>query len=220
MKFKSYLLENSENLLEQSIAMKGDWEDGVEQISTMSEMMKLKWVLLDNILIPKLNKSFEFRQLRNSLEFVLGYWDTETLETKLGLEEKKVFEVILRIGLSRYKSIEQKLGYKKLINVNGVALLSKYRQNGIALIIYKYLINELNYTILGDKEQYFGARKLWARLSKDLDVQVDIIDANTKTKIIDNVVLHHGNYDSDFDKALWSYKEDKENLRSVLTKIK
>jgi hypothetical protein len=217
--FKEFAAEDSEDLSEQAIAMKGDWNEGVDKISTMSETMTLKWELINNIKIPNLGKTYEFRKLRNSLEFVLGYWTIQKLKTKLGIEEKPVFETIFRIGLTRYKSVEKKLGHKKLINVDGVAVLKNYTNNGISTIIYKYLVNELNYTILGDKKQYFGARKLWARLSKDLDVKVDIIDIKKKELIHENIVLHHGNYDEDFDKALWDYTESKEHLRSVLTKI-
>jgi hypothetical protein len=212
-------MSESDDLTEQAIAMKGDWDEGVEKISTMSETMTIKWSLLDNIEIPSLGQTFEFRHLRNSLEFILGYWTTETLQTKLGPETKPVFETIFKIGLTRYKSIEKKLNYKKLINVDGVAVLKGYAHNGISTIIYKYLINELNYTILGDSHQYFGARKLWARLSKELDLQVDIIDAKKKETLYTNVILHHGNYDEDFDKVLWDYTDSKEHLRSVLTKI-
>jgi len=221
MTFKKYLLKNSDCILEQAIAMKGDWEEEIDQISTKTEMMKLKWKLVDTITILKLGKKFEFRKLNNSLEFVLGYWSTETLSTKLGYETKPVFETIFKIVLTRYKSIGHKLKYKKLVNVDAVITLNSYTNNGIATTIYKYLVNELDYNILGDEEQYFGARKLWARLSKELDVQVDIIDAKNKEHVTRNIKLHHGNYDKDFDKALWSYNDDnnKKNLRSVLTKI-
>lgn len=204
---------------EQSIAMKGDWQEGVSKISTMSETMILKWQKVDDIMIPKLGKTFELRQLRNSLEFILGYWDVERLNTKIGIEEKNVFETVFKIGLKRYKLVESKLGYVRLINVQGVIVLDEYTNNGISTIIYKYLVNNLKYTILGDEKQYFGARKLWARLSKDLDVRVDIIDISSKTKILENIILHHGNYDKDFDEALWSYENDKTHLRSVLVSI-
>jgi len=215
--FRDELKEKT--LLEQAIAMKGDWQEGVEKIGAMSSMMQLKWNFIDTIKIPRLKKTYEFRQLRNSLDFILGYWDTETIDTKLGLETKPVFEIVFKISLTRYKSIEHNLKYKKLINVDGVAVLNTHTNYGISTTIYKYLVNELDYTILGDKHQYFGARKLWARLSKDLDVKVDIINAKTKTLIKQNIILHHGNYDEDFNEALWSYKDDKEYLRSVLTKI-
>jgi len=214
-KFKDFIY----SINEQSIAMRGDWKEGVSKISGLSELMKNKWLKLDDIYVPKLNNYYEFRQLRNSLEFILGYWTTETLKTKLGPETKPLFEVIFSISLKRYKAVEKKLGYKNLINVEGVAVLENYTHKEISSIIYKYLVNEKKYTILGDKEQYFGARKLWARLSKELDVEVDIIDIEKKTIVHQNIILHHGNYDEDFDNSLWSYTEEKKNLRSVLTGI-
>lgn len=220
IKFRDFLKDELTSLVEQAIAMKDDWEEGLTQISSISKTVTdLKWIFLDNIKISKINREFEFRQLRNSLEFVLGYLDTETLETKLGKETKDVFEVIFKISLTRYKSVESKMGYKRLVNVDGVAVLEKYTGNSIATTIYKYLVNKQGYTILGDEKQYFGARKLWANLSKELDLEVDIIDIKDKKIIQSNVILHHGSFDEDFDKALWSYKDDKKYLRSVLKKV-
>ena len=218
--FKEYFLEDSDDLSEQAIAMKGDWKEGIDKISGTSETVtNLKWVKLGDIHIPELNKSFEFRQLRNSLEFMLGYWRVKEIKTKAGIEKVNIFESVFQIGLSRYKSVEKKLGYKRLINVNGVAVLKGYSGKGISTIIYKYLVNELEYNILGDEQQYFGARKLWSRLSKELDVEVDLIDIKEKKVIESNIILHHGQYDEDFDKRLWSYEDDKQNIRSVLRRI-
>lgn len=85
--------------------------------------------------------------------------------------------------------------------------------------MYKYFVKELKFTILGDAEQYFGARKLWASLSKELDVIVDIYDVKEDKIIHPNVVLHHGNYNNDFDARLWSYSKSKHNVRSILKDI-
>lgn len=224
MKFRK-LLSDSDDLSEQSIAMKGDWNDGLNSLSSMGIMGMKKWNKLLDITkeLPKLSeysKEFSLYQMRNSLIFKLGYWVIELKKTKLGIEKYPAFVSVFKISLTRYKHVENKLKYKKLVNVDSVAVNKDYQHKGISTFIYKYLVNTLNYTILGDKYQYFGARKLWARLSKELDVKVDLIDIKTKTKIKENVILYHGNYDKDFDKALWSYNNNKENIRSVLTGIK
>jgi hypothetical protein len=88
--------------------------------------------------------------------------------------------------------------------------------------MYKYIVNHLGYTIIGDREQYFGARRLWARLSQSLDINVDLVDLSSKKIIDKNVTLHHGKYDEDYDEKLWSFEEDisKEHIRSILTTIK
>ena len=219
MSFKEYLLKDSTDLLEQAIAMKGDWHEGVGTLGQQGEMGMKKWNKLTDITLPKLSHKYEFYQLQNSLLFKIGYWENETIKTKIGDETRPIFTEIFEIGLTRYKSLESKLKYPKLIGVAGVAIISSLHNKGISTFVYKYLVNEMGYTILGDEKQYFGARKLWARLSKELDVKVDIIDAKSKTVIQNNIILHHGKYDEDLDKALWSYKDDKKNLRSVLTKI-
>jgi hypothetical protein len=205
-------------LNEHAIAANGDWEEYVDALSEISETVtNTKWHFIDFV---KLNtNTYEFRQLRNSLIFICGYWEEKDRITKLGKESYKVFTVVFQINLSRQKSFENLMKMKKLVNVDGVGIRQDLTGKGLATIIYKYLVNNLNYTILGDEVQYFGARKLWTRLSKEVDVKVDIIDTNTKKIIFENVILHHGNYDHDFDERLWSYQDDKSHLRSVLTKI-
>lgn len=151
--------------------------------------------------------------------FILGYWTTENIKTKLGIEEKKIFRVILKMSMKRLSNLENKLGLKKLIYIEGVYLLQEYQRNDITKTIYKYLVNEMHYSIMGGEKQYFGARKLWARLSKELNLQVHLVDLTTKDYIEKDVILHQGKYDSDFDERLWSYQKDKEHIRSILVKI-
>ena len=85
--------------------------------------------------------------------------------------------------------------------------------------MYKYFVKEKNYTIVGDSEQYYGARMLWAKLSKNLDLKVDIYNIKKNELLFTDVILHHGKYDSDFDERLWSYSKDKHNIRSILIDI-
>lgn len=214
MKLKSF----DEWVNEMSIAKPGDWDEGVDFLGDMSEYIaSKKWNLLKTFNFG--GKTLELRQLRNSLEFMLGNFHTKTINTKSGKEEKVNFLISAKISLTRIKSVE-KMEYKRVINVDGVFVTKELRGLGVALNIYKYLVNELHYNILGDENQYFGARKLWSRLSKELDVQVDLIDVETREIVEKNVILHHGNYDNDFDERLWNYKQDKKNVRSILTKIK
>lgn len=77
----------------------------------------------------------------------------------------------------------------------------------------------MKFNIIGDSEQYFGARRLWAKLSKEVDVIVDIYDLKSDSIIEENVILHHGYYNSDFDKRLWSFSKDKHFVGSILKDI-
>jgi hypothetical protein len=206
MNFKKYINE-------MSITKKGDWTTSNDFIGEMRRDGLVKYNLLyeqDNI---------KFYQLRNSLTFIVGFDTTEIIDTKSGQETKENFKVIFKIQFTRVKKFE-KIGYNRMIKVNGVVTDSEYQRMGIAKQIYKTIVNELNYTIVGDEEQYFGTRKLWTRLSNEVDINVDIININSKEIIYSDVVLHHGKYDEDFDERVWSYGNEKKNIRPILTKIK
>ena len=85
--------------------------------------------------------------------------------------------------------------------------------------MYKFLVKKEGYIILGDEIQYFGARKLWAKLSKSLDVKVDIIDVDTNKYLEKDVILKHGSEDWEFDNRVWSYNVDKKHIRLLLKDI-
>ncbi len=78
--------------------------------------------------------------------------------------------------------------------------------------MYKFLIKTQGYNIIGDVEQFFGARKLWKSLSNDTDVVVDIIDINAKDYIERNVTLHHGTDD-------WDYEDSLKHIRLILKDV-
>lgn len=104
----------------------------------------------------------------------------------------------------------------KYMNVDGVKVPIENRCKGMALIVYRYFVKQLGFKILGDEVQYFGARRLWSKLSKLVDVQVDIVDITNGNYLEKNVVLHHGTDDWDFDDRVWSYETSKKNRRLIL----
>ena len=194
-------------LTELSIAAIGDWDEGMKELSPYTEnIIELKWNLVDVFKFD--NQKYEFRQMRNSLNFILGSFKNEK------------FYPVFKIFMARQKTTENKLRLKKLVNVNGVAVTQEMQGMGVAKTIYKYLVNQLHFTILADETQYFGARKLWSRLSKELDVTVDVIDIEKKEFLKKNVDIVHGKLDNEFDKEFWSRNDDKKNVRFILTKIK
>lgn len=209
-------IKSFKELFEMSIAKEGDFKDAQDALGIQGEFGMKKFQEIETFSVN--NQELKLFKLRNSLYFKLGYWTIDKFISKIGEEERNIFVEVFHIELSRVKSLEH-LGYSKVVNVDGVATLDKFTNKGIATIVYKYLVNTLNYTVLGDKNQYFGARKLWARLSNELDVGVDLVDIKDMKVIQKNVTLHHGKYDSDFDSRLWDYSEDKKNIRCILTKI-
>ena len=127
--------------------------------------------------------------------------------------------VVFKIELHSIADLGFNLGYKNLYNVFGVAVEKSMQGLGIAKTMYKFIVNVTHINILGDKNQYFGARRLWAKMSKDLDVVVDIVDVKKKIVLDQGVELYHGRHDHDFDQRVWSYSRDKENIRLVMRSI-
>lgn len=148
--------------------------------------------------------------------YKLGDWKIQEKETKQGVIEEKVFQVIFSI---QFKEISIK-GYSNCVTVPGVVVdLNLASKKGLATFMYSYFVKEMGFTIVGDTEQHFGARKLWSKLSNLLDLKVDIYNTKTQEVVFKNVILHHGDYNGDFDKRLWSYSKSKNDLRSILTEI-
>jgi GNAT superfamily N-acetyltransferase len=135
------------------------------------------------------------------------------------------FVPICVINLGRNRAAEYAFtkldpSYKRLVNVNGIYIMPEFRGLGIASRLYKWLVNEQNFTVMGDSKQYFGARKLWAKLSKDSSLTVDLINIKTEKIIMKNVQLHHGD-EFDVDTRLWSTFPDitLKDVRPILRKI-
>ncbi len=204
----------AERLDEMAIAQKGNLKDYGEFLTTyklnvVTDFMKL---IDKNIKIDKLTGyKFELYQFinrkMNEPDYILGYWTTEEVDTKIGIETKKVFRAIWAVQVAKREiSLKQ---YKNVINIDGVFTDEDraFRSKGISTFMYQYLVNKLHYTILGDLEQYFGARKLWTGLSKIKSMQVDVIDLSKNEIIIENAILIHGEKDEEFDKRIWDTEE-------------
>ena len=220
----------AERLEEMAIAQKGNLKDYGEFLTTykknvVNDFMKL---IDSNIKIDKLsNYSFSLYQFTNRKisepDYILGFWTTEDVDTKIGIEKKDVFRAIFALQVSKRNLSISK--YKNVINIDGVFTDEDraFRSKGIATFMYQYLVNKMHFTILGDLEQFFGARKLWTGLSKIKSMQVDVIDLNTNEIIIDNAILIHGEKDEEFDKRIWDTEESDsyiaKNFRCILTKI-
>lgn len=149
--------------------------------------------------------------------YIVGNWVETPCITKLGNVIERAFNKIFYIELLPNK-IAREIGYSNAytVKVVGVSDENNIRKGGIATFMYKYFINMI---LVSDEIQYFGARRLWAKLSKEIDITVDIIDTRTKEVLFKNTILYHGDTDSDFDKRMWSYTKEKHFIRSIMTKI-
>lgn len=220
---------HNERLDEMAIAQRGNLKDYGNFISTYKRgSVEDYMTLIDkNIKIDKLSGyKLELYQIKNRKmnqpDYLLGFWTTEEVDTKVGVEQKDVFRAIFALQIANKPDI---LHYKNVINIDGVFTAEdiEFRRKGISTFMYQYLVNKLHFTILGDLEQYFGARKLWTGLSKIKSMQVDVIDLKENKIIIEDAILIHGEKDDEFDKRIWDTEESDsyiaENFRCILTKI-
>lgn len=207
MKKYSTFSEYIKDLREMSIAGYGDWVPSRDRILLKSsKQLKSEWHFVETVKIQKLE--LDLYKMNTEETYILGVLDAEG------------FETIFHIELKRRKDLESVFKYKNIVNIDGVIVEKNMRGYGIAKFMYKYFVNELDFSILGDEIQYHKARLTWASLSKMDDVIVDIIDIEHDKVIEKDVVLHHGEVDYDFDERVWDYADIKKNIRLVLTKVK
>jgi len=199
-------------LSEMAISGYGDWEGSKSMVSTISSIpLKLNWKYLG--IIESRNKD-KFEVYINSSKDVYVCGNFVTFESG-----DTMFEVDFEIKLNAMYILSKRFKLKNLMNVDGVKVNKDKQGQGIAIAMYKFLVNKEKLTILGDEMQYFGARRLWKRLSASEDMIVDIIDIDKDEYIERDVLLKHGSKDWEFDTRVWSYDVDKKDIRTVLKKI-
>ena len=192
---------------ESPMAILGDWTKKDDLGSKSILLLDIQWDKKDKI------GKYELWKHKKSNSWILGEY-IETNEFN-----KPRFNIVFSIDFTNMKNLGYKFNYKKLYNVSEVGVDNKYRGNGIATNMYKYFVKVQGYSIISDTHQYFGARKVWSRLSNELDILVDIIDTENNVIVKEDVILHHGNQDGDFDKEIWSYEGSKKHIRLVLKDI-
>lgn len=201
-----------EMVSEMSIAGYGNWEPSREMIGTMSAfIIRKNWTVLLEIK-TRLNDSYTVYKLKDS--YIIG-------EFKITSTQDEIFEVYLRIDLREHKSTANDLNiHKRLMNVDGVKVNESVQGLGLATAMYTYLVKNEKMVILGDEIQYFGARRLWSKLSMKLDLTVDIVDVSKGIYLERDVLIHHGLEDWEFDDRIWDYTTSKKNIRLILKEIK
>ena len=205
--FRDYL-----NMLsEMSIAGYGDWEPSAEMLVTMSVfVLHKKWAFVNKIKI----KTLEYSIYKLKDEYIMG----NIITSSTGEQQ---FEIDLKIKLMEHKSTANDLNiHKRLMNVDGVKVNESVQGLGLATAMYSYLVKHEKMVILGDEIQYFGARRLWAKLSMKLDLTVDIVDVSKGIYLERDVLIHHGLEDWEFDDRVWDYTTSKKDIRLILKEIK
>ncbi|EAI5067794.1 hypothetical protein BJL57_09365 [Campylobacter jejuni] len=91
--------------------------------------------------------------------------------------------------LLEYTTKYRGLGYGPFRIVKGVETLQPYWGKGIGKKLYTILVDDFKWVLMGDEEQYEGARNLWTSLSKTPGFNVDIVELVTGKIIAKNVKL-------------------------------
>ncbi len=204
--FREYLRGGKLNEMAQ--ALEGDWfiKDDLGSISTI--MLQKEWNYVEELYGMKLYKC------KSSDAWILG------IVKDVPGQDKPRLGVTFRIDFKNVASIGTKFAIKNLYIVDEVGVSKDKRGFGLASSMYIYFIKKHKYNILGSDEQFFGARKLWASLSRRLDLTVDIIDVKNDKVLEKDTIIHHRDLDEEFDKRVWSYDIDKKHIRLILKDIK
>ena len=216
--FRDHLTEielssaRKEMVNEMSIAGYGNWEPSKEMVGTMSAfIIRKQWNELSKIK-SRMGDSYTVYKLKDS--YIAGEFKTTSTHDE-------IFEVYLRIDLMEHKSTAVHLNiHRRLMNVDGVKVNDDSYGIGLATAMYVFLVEHENLVLLSDEVQYFGARRLWSRLSKRIDSVVDIVDVSKCVYLERDVVIHHGLEDWEFDERVWDYTSAKKDIRLILKEIR
>lgn len=179
-------------------AIKGDYQipNGLRELD--SEQMK-NYTFIGNFSNYEMYRIDKMEDRNDQYDYILGYY------------QNNIFKKIAKIYFNKIDEFYE---------VDTIYVSSNMRGIGIASKLYTYFVKELNYKILGSDMQRFGARRLWSKLSKCEDLNVSILDFNTREIIGSNVRIYHGDLDEEFDERVWSYGVDKKHIRLILKQTK
>lgn len=196
-------------LCEQALAMDGDCDFGKSSYITGG---------INNRAVTSLKniKFFKLPKDSNGIYAIGNYnWDDNAyILAKIGWVEEDKRDRARYLSAIQLESIRDKfkltkLGYKNVHRVVGVETDKSERQNGYGFLLYTLLLTEYDMNILGDFEQYAGARKLWKKLSETDGIQVDIVNIASCTKEFENIKL-----DSISDSRVWLSKSKYDDINS------
>lgn len=138
----------------------------------------------------------------------------------------KIRHQIICAMLLKFTTRYHGLGYGEFRIIKGVETHSSERNKGYGRLFYQKIVDDIGFVLMGDDEQYEGARNLWVSLSKHPGFIVDIVDLINGKIIEKNVDLKDA-----LDPRIWTdeklmltgTKEERKIgrfRRLVLTKVK
>lgn len=171
----------------------GDMNDDMVTHITQQPVLNLR-NYIDRGSFEVLNHTVHLYQIPNSYKHVFG------------IIEKEKFHELGNIILTPIANI---MRYNNVYTIDEIEVANDVRGNGLSTKLYSFLVLNLHMVLMCGNIQFFGARKLWSRLSKHPDIAIDVIDMCTQKIIEKNIVLNHGPDNDDFDTKYWGvYRGD------------
>jgi len=165
------------------------------------------------------DNNFPLLKLKRQPFWRLGLYETLTTNTFGPVEEVDYFRNFLMLDTREVNWLTP-LGFPKVCQVSKVGKDARYKFQGLATTLYRYLVSQQNYILMSDYIQFYSGRKLWSRLSKMPELAVDVVDIRDGTpKFFErNVTIHQGKNKNDFDSRYYSkYPDwDKSGLLLIL----
>jgi GNAT superfamily N-acetyltransferase len=192
-------------------AGRGDYVGGKYSISSISKSyLTKKYRHIADLPIGAKQLSMYVLETSVTVRMIVGFFDKKHGHELYKDEERFVEIACLDMDVTDYAF------YKTpMLAVTGVFTDEQYRGKGIGSRLYTETI-KLGYLVMCDDLQYYGARKIWARLSVSEDFVVDVVDRAEEKMVVAGVELHQGDSDDDFTEDFWSYYHDKTDLLFVL----
>lgn len=199
--FRDYLSE--QGLFEMAVAKKGDYDFGNLNYINKGKLISTNGV---NILFEEYHERtkeqlYIIETKSNSIKYVcVARKVVEEEKTKSGEVFRTIerFDPIVAMQL-KYITKYRSLGYGSFRIVEGVETKDGIRNLGYGKFLYKKLVDNLKYVLMGDAEQYDKARMLWVSLSNHPDFNVDIVDLSNAKIIHKNVNLKDA-----LDERIWT----------------
>jgi GNAT superfamily N-acetyltransferase len=194
-------------------AGRGDYVGGKYSISSISKSyLTKKYRHLADLPIGTKRLSMYVLETSVAVRMIVGFFDKKHGHELYKDEERFVEIACLDMDVTDYAFYHYKT---PILAVTGVFTNEQYRGKGIGSRLYTETI-KLGYLVMCDDLQYYGARKIWARLSVSDDFAVDVVDRVEEKLVVAGVELYQGDSDEDFTEDFWSYYHDKTDLLFVL----
>lgn len=203
MSFRDFVNQELKGLTEQAISRKGDYDFGnLNYINKGKRVISASGIdIVTTIYHERTKEELYIVKLIDNKDFICLCRKIEVPEK---LKSGEIFKTVSRFELilamnAKYTNKYRGLGYGSFRIVKAVEVHKTERKNGYGIIFYKTLVDKLKWTLMGDLEQYAGARELWVSLSEHPEFYVDIVDLSNAKIIQQNVKLKDA-----LDSRIWT----------------